>query len=103
VVGVASGRRSAGRSLQSGDCSVVLADLDIDAARRVAVGINETHPRRPAVALELDVAEARSVEAAVEKVEAEIGPIDLWFRTREFHAATALATPVIGGGRWTST
>jgi NAD(P)-dependent dehydrogenase (short-subunit alcohol dehydrogenase family) len=79
------------RSLaQSGIRSVVLADLDIDAARRVAVGINETHPRRPAVALELDVAESRSVEAAVEKVEAEIGPIDLWCSNAGIHAGDGL-------------
>lgn len=75
---------------QSGVRSVVVADLNIDAARRVATGINEMDPRRPAVALELDVADIRSVETAVEQVEAGIGPIDLWCSNAGIHAGDGL-------------
>jgi len=75
---------------QFGFHSVVVADLDIDAARRVAADINETYPRRPAVALELDVADSRSVEATVEKIETGIGPVDLWCSNAGIHTGAGL-------------
>jgi NAD(P)-dependent dehydrogenase (short-subunit alcohol dehydrogenase family) len=75
---------------QSGIRNVVAADRNIDAARRVAAEINETHPRQPAVPLELDVADALSVEAAVETIEAGIGPIDLWCSNAGIHVGDGL-------------
>jgi NAD(P)-dependent dehydrogenase (short-subunit alcohol dehydrogenase family) len=74
---------------QYGFRRVVAADRDIEAARRVAAAINERHPHG-ALALELDVAESRSVEAAVEKIEAEIGPIDLWCSNAGIHTGDGL-------------
>jgi NAD(P)-dependent dehydrogenase (short-subunit alcohol dehydrogenase family) len=79
------------RSLaQCGIRSVVVADRNIEAARRVAAAINETCSGGPALALEFDVAESRSVEAAVAKVEGEIGPIDLWCSNAGIHAGDGL-------------
>src|SRR5260370_16174149 len=95
VAVVTGGGRGIGRGLclalaQSAVRSVVAADLNIDAARRVAAAINDTHSRRPALALELDVAESRSVKTVVEMVEAEIGPIDLWCSNAGVHAGEGL-------------
>jgi NAD(P)-dependent dehydrogenase (short-subunit alcohol dehydrogenase family) len=70
--------------------SVVVTDRNIKAARRVAAQINETHPRQPAVPLELDVAEGRAVEAAVETIEAGIGPIDFWCSNAGVHVGDGL-------------
>jgi NAD(P)-dependent dehydrogenase (short-subunit alcohol dehydrogenase family) len=75
---------------QHGIRSVVAADRNVEAARRVAAAINETYSHGPALALELDVVESRSVEAAVEKVEAEIGPIDLWCSNAGIHTGDGL-------------
>jgi NAD(P)-dependent dehydrogenase (short-subunit alcohol dehydrogenase family) len=63
---------------------------NLEAARRVAAAINETYFHSPALALELDVVESRSVEALVEKVETEIGPIDLWCSNAGLHAGDGL-------------
>jgi NAD(P)-dependent dehydrogenase (short-subunit alcohol dehydrogenase family) len=92
---VTGGGSGIGRALcrllaQSGIRSVVVADRNIEAARQVVAEINETHPCQPAVALELDVAESRSVETAVEKVEAEIGSIDLWCSNAGIHIGDGL-------------
>src|ERR1700676_2881127 len=92
---VTGGGSGIGRALcrllaQSGIRSVVVADRNIEAARQVVAETNETHPCHPAVALELDVAESRSVETAVEKVEAEIGSIDLWCSNAGIHIGDGL-------------
>ena len=63
---------------------------NLEAARRVAAAINETYSHSPALALELDVVESRSVEALVEKVETEVGPIDLWWSNAGIHAGDGL-------------
>jgi NADP-dependent 3-hydroxy acid dehydrogenase YdfG len=63
---------------------------NLEAARRVAAAINETYSHSPALALELDVVESRSVEALVEKVETEIGPIELWCSNAGLHAGDGL-------------
>jgi NAD(P)-dependent dehydrogenase (short-subunit alcohol dehydrogenase family) len=82
------------RSLaQSGIRCVVAADRNVEAARRIAAAINETYSHGPARALELDVAEGRSVEAAVEKVEAELGPIDVWCSNAGIHIGDGLGEP----------
>jgi NAD(P)-dependent dehydrogenase (short-subunit alcohol dehydrogenase family) len=78
-----SGRRSMGALAQSGI-------RNLEAARRVAAAINETYSHSPALALELDVVESRSVEALVEKVETEVGPIDLWWSNAGIHAGDGL-------------
>jgi NAD(P)-dependent dehydrogenase (short-subunit alcohol dehydrogenase family) len=95
VAVVTGGGSGIGRALcrllaQFGVRSVVVADLDIETARGVAVAINETNPRRPALALELDVSQGRAVEAVVEMVETEIGPIDLWCSNAGIHVGAGL-------------
>jgi NAD(P)-dependent dehydrogenase (short-subunit alcohol dehydrogenase family) len=84
------GRALCRRLAESGIRRVVAADLDIDAARRVAAAINQVHPRHPALALELDVADGRAVEAVVAQVEAETGPIGLWCSNAGIHAGDGL-------------
>jgi NAD(P)-dependent dehydrogenase (short-subunit alcohol dehydrogenase family) len=79
-----------GALAQSGIRSVVAADRNLEAARRVASAIKGTYSHSPALALELDVVESRSVEALVEKVETEIGPIDLWCSNAGLHAGDGL-------------
>jgi NAD(P)-dependent dehydrogenase (short-subunit alcohol dehydrogenase family) len=79
-----------GALTQSGIRSVVAADRNLEAARRVASAIKGTYSHSPALALELDVVESRSVEALVEKVETEIGPIDLWCSNAGLHAGDGL-------------
>jgi len=75
---------------QSGIRCVVAADLDIDAARRVAAAINQIHSHHPALALGLDVADSHAVEAVVAKVEDDIGPIGLWCSNAGIHAGDGL-------------
>jgi NAD(P)-dependent dehydrogenase (short-subunit alcohol dehydrogenase family) len=92
---VTGGGSGIGRALcrllaQTGIRSVVVADRNIEAARQVAAEINETCSQHPALALALDVAESQSVEAAVEKVEAEIGPVDLWCSNAGIHTGDGL-------------
>ncbi|MEH2492712.1 SDR family oxidoreductase [Bradyrhizobium sp. AZCC 2230] len=84
------GQALCGALAQSGIRSVVAADRNLEAARRVAAAINETYSHSPALALELDVVESRSLEALVEKVETEIGPIDLWRSNAGLHAGDGL-------------
>lgn len=84
------GQALCGALAQHGIRSVVAADRNVEAARRIAAAINETYSHGPALALELDVAESRSVEAAIEKVEAEIGPIDLWCSNAGIHTGSGL-------------
>jgi NAD(P)-dependent dehydrogenase (short-subunit alcohol dehydrogenase family) len=75
---------------QSGILGVVVADLDRERAQQVADAINYDHTRRPARAAELDVADSRSVEALVERIEAEVGPIGVWCSNAGVHAGDGL-------------
>lgn len=75
---------------QAGARSVVVADLNLDAARKVAAAINEMHPESPAQALQLDVADERSVQAAVSRIEAGTGSIDLWCSNAGIHVGDGL-------------
>jgi NAD(P)-dependent dehydrogenase (short-subunit alcohol dehydrogenase family) len=84
------GQALCGLLAQSGIRCVVAADLDIDAARRVAAAINHIHSHQPALALELDVAEGHAVEAVVAKVEHDIGAIGLWASNAGIHAGDGL-------------
>src|SRR5687768_14443218 len=69
------GRAIAGAFAAAG-CPVVLADLDAGAAQDVAAAI-ETERGTPALALQLDVSDASSVERMVETVVARFGGIDI--------------------------
>jgi NAD(P)-dependent dehydrogenase (short-subunit alcohol dehydrogenase family) len=92
---VTGGGSGIGRALcqalaRSGARCILVADLDLDAARLVASVINEAHPGCPAQALELDVAQSRCVEAAVNSVEDKIGAIDLWCSNAGVHLGEGL-------------
>jgi short-subunit dehydrogenase len=56
---------------------VALLARDPDRLERVASEVRSTHGVR-ALAIPTDVADAEAVEAAATRVEAEIGPIDVW-------------------------
>lgn len=78
VAVVTGGASGIGRALcttlvQRGARAVVVADLNLEAARQVA---EELGPK--AIPAALDVADPAAVRALVQKVEAECGPIDLW-------------------------
>ena len=55
--------------------SVAVGDLNSDAATATAAAIEESGAR--GMAVELDITEAASVEAAVERVGASLGPVDV--------------------------
>ncbi len=75
---------------QSGVHRVVAADLNLDAAREVAATTNGAHPQCSPVAFELDVADSGAVERAVDRIEGEIGPIDLWCSNAGVHVGEGL-------------
>lgn len=56
--------------------SVAVADIDIEAAREVAAEINSMGSR--AIALSFDVSDVKATEKAADRVETELGPIDIW-------------------------
>ena len=56
--------------------SLAAADIDFEAAQRVAAEITGTGGR--AVAIALDVAEAGATGRAADRIETELGPIDIW-------------------------
>ncbi|MEE9307922.1 MAG: SDR family oxidoreductase [Spirochaetia bacterium] len=56
--------------------SVAVADIDIDAAQKVAAEINSSGSR--AIALSFDVADIGATEKAADRTEIELGPIDIW-------------------------
>jgi len=55
---------------------IAVSDIDLEAAERVAAAINGTGKR--AIALSFDVADAAAAARAAERVESELGPVDIW-------------------------
>jgi NAD(P)-dependent dehydrogenase (short-subunit alcohol dehydrogenase family) len=95
VAVVTGGGSGIGRALclalaQSDVRHVVAADLSLDAARQVAAAINSANPQCAAAALELDVADSGAVASTVDRVESEIGPIDLWCSNAGIHVGEGL-------------
>jgi NAD(P)-dependent dehydrogenase (short-subunit alcohol dehydrogenase family) len=76
VTGGASGigQALAHRFAREGARAVVVADLDQPGARRVAKGLDCAVP----LGAGLDVTDQAAVGALVDRVEREVGPIDLW-------------------------
>ena len=76
VTGGASGigRGLAERFAAEGARAVVVADLDENASKDAAAGLKNTQ----AIGIGLDVTDEAAVKAAVAKIEAEAGPIDVW-------------------------
>lgn len=64
--------------LADAGATVVIADLDGDAARRAADAVNAAHPGT-AVAEGGDVADGARIRALLDRAEAEFGPVDLYF------------------------
>lgn len=69
-IGAALARRFAA----DGAAAVVVADIDLDGATAVAASL----PPPVGIGLALDVTDEPAVAAAVEQIEAEVGPVDLW-------------------------
>ncbi|HMJ75317.1 MAG TPA: SDR family NAD(P)-dependent oxidoreductase [Iamia sp.] len=73
VTGGAAGIGEAiSRALANAGFEVALWDVDLVGASKVAAGLPT-----PAIALEVDVTDRASVEAALVRVEAELGPVDV--------------------------
>jgi NAD(P)-dependent dehydrogenase (short-subunit alcohol dehydrogenase family) len=68
------GQALAHRFAREGARAVVVADLDQPGARRVAKGLDCAVP----LGVGLDVTDQAAVGALVDRVEREVGPIDLW-------------------------
>jgi NAD(P)-dependent dehydrogenase (short-subunit alcohol dehydrogenase family) len=64
------------RSFAEEGASVAVTDIDIEAARKVAADINSAGHR--AVALSVDVTDIRATKKAADRIETELGPIDIW-------------------------
>jgi 2-hydroxycyclohexanecarboxyl-CoA dehydrogenase len=76
VSGAASGMGLAiGRQLAARGDRVALLDLKGDAVMRAAEGLRETGAR--AIGAEVDVTDRRSVDDALEKARAELGPVEI--------------------------
>jgi len=90
VTGGASGigRALAERFAAEGARAVVVADLDGEGAAAVAAGL-----RSPAaLGVRLDVTEEAAIAALAERVESEIGPVDLWISNAGVGGAPGLGT-----------
>jgi NAD(P)-dependent dehydrogenase (short-subunit alcohol dehydrogenase family) len=95
VAVVTGGASGIGRALchalaQAGIRHVVVADIHLGAAEQVAAAIGSAHAACQVSALELDVADDRTVEAAIDHVETTLGPIDLWCSNAGIHAGEGL-------------
>ncbi|WP_328351063.1 3-oxoacyl-ACP reductase FabG [Streptomyces sp. NBC_00445] len=62
--------------LAAGGCSIAVCDLDTEAAAKVATGLTERYGVR-AAGVGADISDSASVRAAVERVTAELGPVDI--------------------------
>jgi NAD(P)-dependent dehydrogenase (short-subunit alcohol dehydrogenase family) len=71
------------------DARVVVADLDADAARSVAEGINADRPGA-AVGAAADVCDAVQIRRLIELAESEFGPVDLYFANAGITGAPGL-------------
>lgn len=90
VTGGASGigRELAARFAAEGARAVVVTDRNGPGAEDVAAGLSSP----VALGLGLDVSDEAAVKAAVERVEAEIGPIDIWLSNAGVGDAPGLGT-----------
>lgn len=71
------------------DARVVVADLDADAARAVADGINAERPGA-AIAAGADVADTAQIQRLITLAECGFGPVDLYFANAGITGATGL-------------
>jgi NAD(P)-dependent dehydrogenase (short-subunit alcohol dehydrogenase family) len=86
------GRALAVRFAREGARAVVVADLDEPGARRVAEELQDA----TALAVGLDVTDPEAVAGLVERVERELGPVDLWCS----NAGVALGRGLGGDQDW---
>jgi NAD(P)-dependent dehydrogenase (short-subunit alcohol dehydrogenase family) len=86
------GRALAGRFAAEGARAVVVADLDGAGAGRVAAGLGCPSP----LGVALDVTDPAAVAGLVDRVEAELGPVDLWCS----NAGVALGRDLGGEDDW---
>lgn len=92
VTGGASGigRALARRFAREGARGVIVVDLDAAAAQAVADGLAAN--TGTTLAIGLDVTDAVAVAEAVDRIENEIGPIDLWCSNAGLGLGTVLGT-----------
>jgi NAD(P)-dependent dehydrogenase (short-subunit alcohol dehydrogenase family) len=90
VTGGASGIGAAlaERFAAEGALAVVVADLDAGRAEQVAAGL----PGGVGLGIGLDVADEAAVAAAAERIESQVGPIDLWCSNAGLAAGRGLGT-----------
>src|SRR5262249_25793608 len=90
VTGGASGigRELAARFAAEGAGAVVVTDRNGPGAEDVAAGLSSP----VALGLGLDVSDEAAVKAAIERVETEIGPIDIWLSNAGVGDAPGLGT-----------
>jgi NAD(P)-dependent dehydrogenase (short-subunit alcohol dehydrogenase family) len=82
------GRALAERFAAEGARAVVVADRDGAAAVTVAAGLSST----VALGVTLDVTDEAAIKALVDRIESEIGPIDLWISNAGVGGAGGLGT-----------
>ncbi len=86
------GRAMAERFAAEGARAVVVADLDADGAGRVAAGLACPSP----LGVGLDVTDPAAVAGLVDRVEDQLGPVDLWCS----NAGVALGRDLGTDGDW---